>query len=76
MKQVVRSPFYTMGLLWWLRQSIICLQCRRHGFDPWVRKIPLKKGLPAQSSILAWTIPWTEEPGRLQPTESQRVGHN
>ena len=28
------------------------------------------------SSILAWRIPWTEEPGRLQPTGSQRVGHD
>ena len=28
------------------------------------------------SSILAWRIPWTEEPGRLQSMESQRVGHN
>ena len=28
------------------------------------------------SSILAWRIPWTEEPGRLQPTGLQRVGHN
>ena len=28
------------------------------------------------SSILAWEVPWTEEPGRLQPMGSQRVGHN
>ena len=28
------------------------------------------------SSILAWKIPWTEEPGRLQSMESQKVGHN
>ena len=28
------------------------------------------------SSILAWVIPWTEEPGRLQSMGSQRVGHN
>ena len=28
------------------------------------------------SSILAWRIPWTEEPGELQPLESQRVRHN
>ena len=36
------------------------------GFDPWVRKIPLEKGMATHSSILAWRIPWTEEPGRLQ----------
>ena len=38
----------------------------RHGFDPWVGKIPLKKGTATYSSILAWRISWTEEPGRLQ----------
>ena len=37
---------------------------------------PLEKGMIIHSSILAWKIPWTEEPGRLQSMESQRVGHN
>ena len=37
---------------------------------------PLEKGLATHSSILAWTIPWTEEPGRLQSMGLQRVGHN
>ena len=32
--------------------------------------------MATHSSILAWSIPWTEEPGGLQPTGSQRVGHN
>ena len=32
--------------------------------------------MATHSSILAWKIPWTEEPGGLQPTGSQRVGHN
>ena len=36
---------------------------RRRGFDPWVGKIPLEKGMATPSSILAWRIPWTEEPG-------------
>ena len=36
---------------------------------------PLEEGVAAHSSILAWRIPWTEEPGGLQPTGSQRVGH-
>ena len=37
----------------------------------------LEKGLAAHSSILAWRIPWTEEPGRLRPIiESQRVRHD
>ena len=36
---------------------------------------PLEKGMAIHSSILAWTISWTEEPGVLQPMGSQRVGH-
>ena len=39
--------------------------CKGHGFDPWVRKIPLKKEMAIHSSTIAWKIPWTEEPGRL-----------
>ena len=37
---------------------------------------PLEEGMATNFSILAWGIPWTEEPGRLQSMESQRVGHN
>ena len=37
---------------------------------------PLEKGMATHSSILASRIPWTEEPGGLQSTGSQRVGHN
>ena len=37
---------------------------------------PLEKGMATHSSILTWRIPWTEEPGRLQSTELQRVRHN
>ena len=36
---------------------------------------PLEKGMATLSSILAWRIPWTEEPGRLQSMGFQRVGH-
>ena len=35
---------------------------------------PLEKGMATHSSILAWRIPWTEEPGRLQAMGWQRVG--
>ena len=37
---------------------------------------PLEKGMATHASILAWRIPWTEEPGRLQSIELQRAGHN
>ena len=36
----------------------------------------LEKEMAAHSSILAWRIPWTEEPGRLQSMGSQRVRHS
>ena len=36
----------------------------------------LEKEMATHSSILAWRIPWTEEPSRLQSTGSQRVGHD
>ena len=37
---------------------------------------PPEKAMAPHSSSLAWKIPWTEEPGRLQSTESLRVGHD
>ena len=37
---------------------------------------PLEEEMATRSSILAWRIPWTEEPGRLQSMESQRVRHD
>ena len=37
---------------------------------------PLEKGMATHFSILAWGIPWTEEPGRLPSMGSQRVGHD
>ena len=46
----------------------------------WVQSLskedPLEEGMAAHSSILAWRIPWTEEPGGLQSMGLQRVGHN
>ena len=37
---------------------------------------PLEKGMATYSSILAWEIPWTQEPGGLQSMGSERVEHN
>ena len=39
-------------------------------------EVPLEKRMAIHSSILAWRIPWTERPGRLQSMGSQRVGHD
>ena len=47
--------------------------------ETWVQSLlqdPLEEGMAAHSSILAWNIPWTEEPGGLQSTGSQKVGHD
>ena len=54
----------------------VCLQCGRPRFNPWVGKISLEEEKATHSSTLAWKIPWTEKPGRLQSVGSQRVGHN
>ena len=40
------------------------------------REDPLEKAMATHSSILAWKIPWTEDPGRLQSMGSQRVGQH
>ena len=48
--------------------------------ETWVQSLgqedPLEKEMATHSSTLAWKIPWTEKPGRLQSMGSQRVGHN
>ena len=48
--------------------------------ETWIQPLgqegPLEKGMATYSSILAWTISWTEEPGGLQSMGSQRVGHD
>ena len=51
-------------------------QCRGHGFDPCVGKIPLEKETATHSSILACRIPCTEDPGGLQSMGLQRVRHD
>ena len=48
--------------------------------ETWVRPLggddPLEEGMATLSRILAWEIPWTEEPGGLPSVGSQRVGHD
>ena len=54
--------------------------CQHRRFKKHIRSLgledPLEEGTALHSRILVWRIPWTEEPGGLQPIESQRVGHN
>ena len=48
--------------------------------ETWVRSLgredPLEKEIATHSSVLAWKIPWTEDPGRLQSMGSQRIGYD
>ena len=70
--------YWPAGLPWWLRgkKKKICLPMQ----ETWVQSLswkdPPEKEMTTHSIILAWEIPWTEEPGRLQFIESQRVRHN
>ena len=58
-------------------QMVKCLPTMR---ETWVQSLgredPLEKEMATHSSILAWRIPWTEQPGGLQSTGLQRVGHD
>jgi len=59
--------FGNEGLPLWLRSKGSACQCRRCGFDPWVREDPLKKEIATHSRILAWKIPWMEESAGYSP---------
>ena len=68
---------HSLGLASLVTQSVKNLPAVQ---DTGVRSLdwehPLEKEMATHSSILAWKIAWTEEPGGLQSTGSQRVGHN
>ena len=72
------SFFLTIYLFIWLCQGLSCGK-----WDFWFSlgaslgwEDPLEKGMATHSSILAWRIPWTEEPGGLESMGLQRVGHD
>ena len=56
------------------------VKCLPTMWEAWVQslgqEVPLEKEMATHSSTLAWKIPWTEEPGRLQSMRSQRIGHD
>ena len=64
------------------RDSLVAQTAKRLPvmWETWVRSSgwedPLENEMATHSSTLAWKIPWTEEPGRLQSMGSQRVGHD
>ena len=53
-----------------------CLPMQETRIQSLGREDPLENEMATHSSVLAWEIPWTEEPGRLQSMGSQRVGHD
>ena len=58
-------------------QKVKCLSTMQ---ETWVQSLgledPLEQEMAIHSNTIAWKIPWTEEPGRLQSMGSQRVGHH
>ena len=54
----------------------VCLPMKKMQVQALGREDPLEKEMAIHSSILAWRIPWTERPSRLQSTGLQRVGHD
>ena len=76
------SPFLILFALLPLTRASLAAQTVKHlpaVRETWVQsrgwEDPLEKDMATHSSTLVWKIPWTEEPGRLQSTGSQRVGH-
>ena len=70
---------YFLDIIWTslVAQTVKCLSMMRETrvrFLGW--EDPLEKEMAIHSSTIAWKIPWTEEPGRLQSMGSQRVGHD
>ena len=77
----VEAPFFQLvcGVPWValvVRDGLLM----REALETWVPSLgqedPLEEGTATHSSILAWRIPWTEEPGGLQSMGSQRVRHD
>ena len=79
-KSRTRLSDFTFKL--WSRASLVAQRLKRLPgmWETWVRSLgwedPLEKEIATHSSILAWRIPWREEPGRVQSMRSQRVGHD
>ena len=71
-----------MSCNWYIGPSLVAQMVKQLPAmqETWVRYLcqedPLEKEIAAHSIILAWRIPWTEEPGGLQSMGSQRVGHD
>ena len=66
-----------MGLTSLVAQTVKCLPIvRETQVQSLGQEDPLEEAMATHSSILAWRIPWMEEPGGLQSMVSQRIGHD
>ena len=72
---VFKRPYWLLGLPKWLRCKESACQAEDAGLIPESGRSP-GEGMATHSSILAWNIPWTEEPDGLQSTGSQRIRYN
>ena len=64
------------GLPWWLSGKRTHLPMQETQVQFLGREDPREKEMATHSNILAWRIPWTEEPGGLQSMGLQRIGHD
>ena len=79
---IIILPVFVSGLPWWLKSSLVAHMVNsppaRQETQIWSLdwEDALEEEMATYSIILAWRIPWTEESGRLQSMELQRVGHD
>ena len=77
MRHCVSERLITLNLSFLVAQLVKNLPAMQETWDQYLgQEDPLEKEMAAHSSILAWGISWTEEPGRVQSMGAQRVGHN
>ena len=74
LKRRIQKPSYTNTLMAQMVKNLCTMQETQVQSLGWEE--PLEKGMATKSSILAWRIQWTEEPGGLQSVGSQRFGHD
>ena len=79
-QHIFKMKFLCIFSLSWASQVAQMVKClpamRETQVQSLGREDPLEKEMATHSSTLAWKIPWMEEPGRLQSTGSQRIGHH
>ena len=81
--QWAKSMYYVADIVLHMNKDSLVAQMVKHLSTMWETRVrslgweyPLEKEMAIHPSPIAWRIPWTEEPGRLQSMGSQRVGHD